>query len=120
MAHIPVSEALEILARSTPERSVELFSHGTLLVKLYAPRGRDPQTPHDRDEVYVVLRGEGVFFDGEERHPVGEGDFLFAPAGTVHRFEDFSDDFATWVLYYGPEGGEGAATRADPRPKAAP
>jgi hypothetical protein len=23
-----------------------------------------------------------------------------------HRFEDFTDDFATWVIFYGPEGGE--------------
>lgn len=23
-----------------------------------------------------------------------------------HRFIEFSDDFATWVLFYGPEGGE--------------
>ena len=30
-----------------------------------------------------------------------------AAAGEVHRFERFSDDFATWVFFYGPEGGEG-------------
>jgi len=34
------------------------------------------------------------------------GDLLFVPAGIVHRFEDFTDDFATWVMFYGPEGGE--------------
>ena len=28
------------------------------------------------------------------------------PAGVVHRFEDFTDDFATWGMFYGPEGGE--------------
>ena len=27
---------------------------------------------------------------------------LFAAAGDVHRFVEFSDDFATWVLFYGP------------------
>jgi hypothetical protein len=27
-------------------------------------------------------------------------------AGVQHRFEEFSDDFATWVIFYGPEGGE--------------
>jgi hypothetical protein len=31
---------------------------------------------------------------------------LFVPAGVVHRFEDFSDDLAIWVMFYGPEGGE--------------
>jgi hypothetical protein len=31
---------------------------------------------------------------------------LFAHAGVVHRFEDFSDDFVVWVFFYGPDGGE--------------
>jgi uncharacterized protein YjlB len=31
---------------------------------------------------------------------------LFVPAGTTHRFEDFSADFATWVVFWGPQGGE--------------
>ena len=30
------------------------------------------------------------------------------PAGTEHRFEDMSQDFGTWMVFYGPEGGEGA------------
>jgi hypothetical protein len=34
---------------------------------------------------------------------------LFAPAGLVHRFEEFSDDFATWVVFWGPKGGESNA-----------
>ncbi len=29
-------------------------------------------------------------------------DALFVPAFTPHRFIDFSDDFATWVVFYGP------------------
>jgi hypothetical protein len=31
---------------------------------------------------------------------------LFAAAGVEHRFENFSDDLALWVIFYGPEGGE--------------
>lgn len=34
---------------------------------------------------------------------------LYTPAGQVHRFEQFSDDFAVWVAFYGPEGGEAGA-----------
>jgi hypothetical protein len=26
----------------------------------------------------------------------------FAAAHTVHGFEDFSDDFAIWIIFYGP------------------
>ena len=77
-----------------------------LTLEIYAPRRRDPQTPHTRDEIYIVVSGRGTFVDGVERYPFGPGDFLFVPAGVVHRFEDFSDDLAVWVLFYGPEGGE--------------
>jgi mannose-6-phosphate isomerase-like protein (cupin superfamily) len=35
-----------------------------------------------------------------------QGDILFVPAGSVHRFINFTADFATWVIFYGPEGGE--------------
>jgi mannose-6-phosphate isomerase-like protein (cupin superfamily) len=70
-----------------------------------APHPRRP-TPHTRDELYVVARGSGAFVTGSRRHPFGAGDVLFVPAGVEHRFEDFTDDFGTWVIFYGPEGGE--------------
>jgi len=75
-------------------------------VEFYAPVGKDPQTPHIRDEVYVVARGTGFFHNGTDRHEVHTGSFIFVPAGQEHRFEAFSSDFAVWVLFYGPKGGE--------------
>ena len=104
--HLTVSQGLGRLPGSQGERYVELFTHGTLAVEIYAPRGDDPQTPHTRDEVYVVARGSGYFRNGDERHRFGPGDVLFVPAAVVHRFEEFSDDLAVWVFFYGPEGGE--------------
>lgn len=89
-------------------RFVELATHGTLSVEMYAPRGHDPQTPHARDEVYVVVSGSGEFVCGDARTTFAPGALLFVPAGVVHRFEHFSPDFAAWVLFYGPDGGEAA------------
>ncbi len=106
--HLTVLEALPRLPGPAGERFVELFQHGTLSVELYAPRGRDPQTPHTRDEVYVVAAGSGWFRNGNERHRFGAGDVLFVPAQVTHRFEEFTDDLVVWVLFYGPEGGEKA------------
>ena len=88
------------------QRSAEVLSHGTMQVKYYKPRGTDEQIPHTRDELYVVARGSGTFVNGVDRHPFSVGDVLFVPAGVEHRFEDFTDDFGTWVIFYGPEGGE--------------
>ncbi|TDR20369.1 cupin domain-containing protein [Marinicella litoralis] len=85
---------------------VELFKHGSLVVEMYQPVNVDLQQPHNRDELYVVVSGSGWFVNGASRHPFEAGEVLFVPAGTEHRFEQFSDDFATWVIFYGPEGGE--------------
>ena len=105
-AHLTVAEALAKLPGPHGARYVTLFERGTLQVEIYAPRGYDRQTPHTRDELYVVAEGSGVFYNGRERHPFRRGDFLFVAAGTEHRFEEFTDDFVTWVLFYGPDGGE--------------
>ncbi|HEY5568164.1 MAG TPA: cupin domain-containing protein [Gammaproteobacteria bacterium] len=86
--------------------AVPVFAHGSLEAELYAPKGKDPQKPHTRDEIYVVVCGHGQFFDGVSRQRVEPGSFLFVTAGQEHRFEEFSSDFATWVFFYGPEGGE--------------
>jgi len=103
-------------ARSAPipegARSALLMRHGSMTLRYYRPRGRDEQTPHEQDEIYIVMAGSGTFAAGPdeghlERRPFGPGDAIFAAAGAVHRFEDFTDDFATWVVFWGPDGGEG-------------
>jgi mannose-6-phosphate isomerase-like protein (cupin superfamily) len=103
---LTIATATAALAR-TDKPFVELFRHGTLTVEFYKPEGVDRQTPHTRDEVYVVVSGSGTFFCGGTRRPFEAGEVLFAAAGVEHRFEDFTPDFATWVFFYGPEGGEG-------------
>jgi mannose-6-phosphate isomerase-like protein (cupin superfamily) len=103
---ITLAEAAAMLPAPDGKRSTAVFEHGTLQVKLYAPRGADLQQPHTRDEVYVVARGAGWFVNGAHRHPIATHDVLFVKAAVAHRFEEFSDDFLVWVFFYGPEGGE--------------
>jgi mannose-6-phosphate isomerase-like protein (cupin superfamily) len=86
--------------------AVPVFSRGSVIVEMYSPAGTDPQKPHTRDELYFVARGNGNFFDGQERRSVSVGSFIFVAAGQLHRFEDFSDDFAVWVVFYGPTSGD--------------
>ncbi len=80
-------------------------------MEIYAPRGSDPQQPHTRDEIYFVAAGRGEYVCGETRTAFSPTDLLFAAAGEVHRFENFSDDLVVWVLFYGPEGGEAAGAK---------
>jgi mannose-6-phosphate isomerase-like protein (cupin superfamily) len=101
----PESALAKLAAAGGPE-FVGLFRHGSLEVEVYRPVQVDRQRPHTRDEVYVVISGSGYFVSGESRRPFGPGEVLFVAAGVAHRFEEFTDDFATWVFFYGPEGGE--------------
>ena len=98
-------------ARDAGEKPLAVaLERGTLLCELYAPRGVDPQEPHAQDELYVIARGSGTFVCDGERFAFGPGDALFVAAGVEHRFEEFTDDFETWVVFYGPEGGELSAS----------
>lgn len=98
--HVSLAEALSKGPPPPGNLAVPVFSQGALEVELYTPVRQDPQKPHTRDELYFVARGEGTFFDGASRHSVTVGSFLFVPAGQIHRFENFSDDFAVWVVFY--------------------
>lgn len=103
-----VAESLALLPGAGGQRFAKVLEHESLLVEIYAPRGTDPQQPHTRDELYVVINGSGRFLNGEERQAFEPGDVLFVPAGVVHRFEEFTEDLVVWVVFYGPEGGERA------------
>ncbi len=114
--------------------SALLLRHGSMELRWYAPQGNDPQLPHDRDELYMIVSGHGVFMRADETIPFGQdgtmllggvqrvpvqpGDVLFVAAGTEHRFESMSADFGAWIIFYGPEGGErpcgqGAGARSE-------
>ncbi len=88
------------------ERFVRALAHGTMSVELYAPVETDPQSPHSQDELYFIISGTGIFVNGDERLSFSPGSAFFVPAGQPHRFENFSSDFATWVVFWGPHGGE--------------
>ena len=99
------NRALQLLKEKGSEFET-VFSHGTLSIEVYRPSKIDLQQPHNRDEAYIVISGQGEFVSGDERTTFKAGDFLFVPAYVEHRFENFSDDFSTWVIFYGPVGGE--------------
>lgn len=102
--HISIESALNKLKDSSP--FMELFSHGSLTIEIYKPNKIDFQQPHEKDEVYVIVEGSGEFINGDKKINFKKGDFLFVAAGIEHRFINFSDDFSTWVIFYGPKGGE--------------
>ncbi|MCM0019409.1 MAG: cupin domain-containing protein, partial [Tagaea sp.] len=79
--------------------SAQALNAPGLEVRWYRPPNPDPQTPHDRDEVYIVVTGSGAFVRGAERVDFGPGDLLFAAKGETHRFENHTPDTALWVVF---------------------
>ena len=84
------------------------LQHGSMSTLVFAPKGKDLQSPHSQDEIYIVMSGGSELIVGEQRTACSVGDVLFVPANAVHHFENFSDDFVTWAIFWGPEGGEAA------------
>lgn len=105
MTRLTIANAIESL-KGDKQPFKKLFSHGSLTVEIYQPKSVDLQKPHDRDEIYVIASGSGYFVNDDSREQFEQGEVLFVPAGVIHRFEDFTKDFSTWVFFYGPIGGE--------------
>lgn len=98
--------ALATLPEGPDGRFAYPIRHGSMRIGVYAPHILDEQAPHEQDELYIIAAGTGTFVKNGERRPFKPGDAIFVEAHAFHRFEDFSDDFATWVIFWGPKGGE--------------
>jgi mannose-6-phosphate isomerase-like protein (cupin superfamily) len=81
---------------------IEAFEQNGLTLELFAPRGRDRQSSHDQDELYIVIAGSATLDIEGVEHPCAPGDALFVAARVPHRFDSISDNFATWAIFWGP------------------
>jgi mannose-6-phosphate isomerase-like protein (cupin superfamily) len=84
-----------------------MIRHSTMSVSIFAPKETDFQTPHTQDELYIIVSGTGEFMLDGQTTSFAPGDVLFVAAEVPHRFTRFTPDFVCWVVFYGPEGGEG-------------
>ena len=76
------------------------FTKGEFELEFFAPRGADFQTPHDKDEFYIIVSGTADLIKTGETVNCRTGDAIFVAAGENHHFENISDDFATWVIFF--------------------
>jgi mannose-6-phosphate isomerase-like protein (cupin superfamily) len=79
---------------------LEPFAERGVKLVFFAPRAEDHQTDHEDDEFYFIVRGKGWLVIGMDRYTFTAGDVFFVPAKTAHRFENFTDDFATWAIFF--------------------
>lgn len=69
------------------------------LMEVVVPKQSGPP-PHDHpwDEAYYVTHGQIQFSVAGEEKIVNAGDFLYAPAGTVHGFSGLSEEPARMLI----------------------
>jgi mannose-6-phosphate isomerase-like protein (cupin superfamily) len=101
-----VEDAIAALKAETQNKFAVLMKHGSMQIEYFAPEKTDTQQPHMQDEIYVIASGQSQFYRNGETVNCKTGDVLFVPAKMEHRFINFSNDFAAWVIFYGPNGGE--------------
>jgi mannose-6-phosphate isomerase-like protein (cupin superfamily) len=66
---------------------------------------RDPQTPHQEDEIYFVIRGRAKVILGKEERDVQEGDVIFVEKRLEHRFFEIEEELVLLVVFAPAESG---------------
>ena len=79
---------------------IEPFKKRKVSLVFFAPRGTDFQTFHEEDEFYFIVKGEGELIIENERFPCAAGDAFFVAAKISHHFENFTEDFAAWAVFF--------------------
>ena len=103
---IHLVDAQACLPGPSGEHATIALQRGKLDVALSIPNRQIPQSPHEQDEIYVVIRGRGVLVHDAKREPFLSGDLMFVAAVIEHQFEAISNDLAVWRIFYGSRGGD--------------
>jgi mannose-6-phosphate isomerase-like protein (cupin superfamily) len=61
--------------------------------------GVDPQSPHQEDEMYYIVRGRARMRFGSEDSAVSEGSIIFVAAGVEHRFYEIAEELMVLVFF---------------------
>jgi len=95
--------------RETDTPYLRFIDEGSLSMGLYElPAGAvDRQSPHKRDEVYYVTKGNASLSVADDTLSVGPGSIVYVKAQIPHRFFDITDDLQVLVIFSNTEPGAG-------------
>jgi mannose-6-phosphate isomerase-like protein (cupin superfamily) len=61
--------------------------------------GVDPQQPHDEDEVYYIVSGQGQIDVADETRSVQPGSIVFVAAHVPHKFHSITEELKILVFF---------------------
>ena len=68
-----------------------------------APGQEDTQVPHDSDEVYYVVKGDGFLNIGEKDYNISEGMSYFVAKDIEHQFHGNTRELVVVYFFSGPD-----------------
>lgn len=94
-------DELEVARVASGRRYHEFISVPDLSGGLYVLEAgaTDPQSPHDEDELYVVMSGRAKVSVAGEARPIVSGSVIFVGAGVDHRFHDIEERLVLLVMF---------------------
>jgi len=78
----------------------ETLAAGILLLQ---PGEKDTQTPHDSDEIYYIIRGDGFLKINKKDYPLSEGKVFFVAKNVEHYFFGNTSELAVLYFFGGPD-----------------
>ena len=78
----------------------ENLAAGILFLK---PGDEATQTPHDSDEIYYVIRGNGYLKISKKDYPVREGKAFFVAKNVAHYFFGNTKELEVLYFFGGPD-----------------
>ena len=79
----------------------EFLNSPSLSCAIYhLPAGsKDMQTPHDEDELYLVLEGHARLRIGDDEHRISKDTLMYVQASTDHAFFDIEEDLTVLAFF---------------------
>jgi mannose-6-phosphate isomerase-like protein (cupin superfamily) len=87
--------------KGKPAEYLEFLNVPALSCGIYslAAGSTDMQSPHDDDEVYLVMSGRARMRLGDVERAVGPGSLLYVSATTEHSFFEIEEDMTLLVFF---------------------
>jgi mannose-6-phosphate isomerase-like protein (cupin superfamily) len=100
--------ALQQLRRTSSKLYHEFLRTPNLSMGLYElpAGGDDPQRPHDEDEVYFIVSGQGMIQVNDEDQLVQAGSLIYVGAQVQHKFHSIREDLSILVFFAPAEGAQ--------------
>lgn len=78
----------------------ETLAAGILVLQ---PGEEDTQSPHDSDEVYFVVKGNGFLKINKKDYPISEGKMFFVQKDVEHHFFGNTKELIVIYFFGGPD-----------------